>query len=70
MSKEEKLKFLKQSFILIAGLGEEIRQTIEHAREGVKENNANLIIGGLVNIDQAAAHLKNIYEAMLFVHRN
>ena len=70
MTKEERLKFLKQSFTVLEGLAKDITQKIDDAKGGIEGDNANLIIGGLVGIDQTAQHLKNIYEAMLFMHRN
>jgi hypothetical protein len=70
VTKEEKLTFLKQSFSILEKLGKEIQQNIAYAEEGIRENNANLIIGGLVNINQATEHIKNIYETMLFIHRH
>ena len=69
MTREEKLKFLKQSFTVLEGLVQDIAQKMEYGKEGVSEGNANLIIGGLSGIDQAAQHLKSIYDAMLFMHR-
>ncbi|MDR0953633.1 MAG: hypothetical protein LBM71_05625 [Elusimicrobiota bacterium] len=69
MTKNERLAFIKQSLTILKGLSEEINEKISHAQDGVAEDNANLIIGGLAGIDQAAEHLKNIYQAMLFVHR-
>ena len=69
MTKSERLAFLKQSFAVLEGLANEINEKIAYAKDGASEENANLIIGGLAGIDQAAQHLKNIYEAMLFVHR-
>ena len=69
MIREERLKFLKQSFTVLEGLAQEINQKIADAKEGVAEDSANLIIGSLVGIDQAAQHLKNIFESMVFMHR-
>lgn len=69
MTKEEKLKFIKQSYALLEQLVIDINERLTAAEDGVTEDNATLIIGGLVGIDQAAEHLKNIYAAMLFVHR-
>ena len=69
MTREESLKFLKQSFQVLEGLAQDINQRIEYAKEGVTENNANLIIGSLAGVDQTAQHLKNIYEAMVLMHR-
>ena len=69
MTKNERLAFLKQSFTVLKGLSEDINEKIAYAEEGVSEDNANLIIGGLAGVDQAAGHLKNIYEAMLFMHK-
>ena len=69
MTKEQRLEFLKQSFTALEGLTKEINEKTAYAKEGVSGGNANLIIGGLAGIDQAAQHLKNIYDAMLFIHR-
>ncbi|MCL2888471.1 MAG: hypothetical protein FWF35_04155 [Elusimicrobia bacterium] len=70
MTKEEKIRFLKQSFSVLEGLTRDINQKMAYAKEGVEENKANLIIGGLADIDKAALHLKSVYETMLFMHRN
>jgi len=69
MTKEQRLEFLKQSFTALEGLSKEINEKTAYAKEGVSGGNANLIIGSLAGIDQAAQHLKNIYDAMLFIHR-
>ena len=69
MTKSERLAFLKQSFAVLEGLSREINEKIAYAKDGVSEENANLIIGGLAGIGQAAEHLKNIYEVILFVHK-
>jgi hypothetical protein len=68
MTKEEKIKFSKQRFTMLEGLAKDIEQRMGYAKEGVREGNANLIIGSLS--EETAQHLKNIYEAMLFMHRN
>ena len=70
MIKEEKIKILKETFDILKTLTKEINEKVENAKEGVMDNNANLIMGGLADIDKTAQHLKNIYEAMLFIHRN
>jgi hypothetical protein len=69
MTKDERLTFLKQSFTILKGLSEDINEKIAYAEEGVSEDSANLIIGSLAGIEQAAQHLKNIYEAMVFIHQ-
>ena len=69
MTREERLKFLKQSFTVLEGLAQDINQKITDAKEGVTEESANLIIGSLSGIDQTAQHLKNIFEAMVFMHQ-
>lgn len=69
MTKDERLDYFKQSFPALEGLAKEINERILNAKEGIEENNANLIIGSLAGIGEAAEHLKNIYEAMIFIHR-
>jgi hypothetical protein len=69
MTRDERLTFIKQSFTALEGLTSEINEKITHAKEGVSEGNVNLIIGSLAGVDQAAHHLKNIHEAMIFIHR-
>ena len=69
MTGKERITFLKQSLTILEGLGDEIIEKIANAQEGISEGNANLIIGSLVGIDQAAQHLKNVYEAMVFIHQ-
>lgn len=46
-----------------------MQQQIANAQEGVSEKSANLIIGSLAGIEETASHIKNIYEAMVFMHR-
>ncbi|MGB2579446.1 hypothetical protein AAIR98_001365 [Elusimicrobium simillimum] len=70
MKKEEKINFLKQSYNVLEGLAKDINQKMDDAKSGLEEENANLIIGSLSGIEETAQHLKNIYEAMLFIHRN
>lgn len=70
MTKEEKLQFIKQSYSVMEALVKDINERMANAKEGVEENNANLIIGSLANIDKSAQHLKNLHEATTFVCRN
>ncbi|WP_424244247.1 hypothetical protein Dip510_001448 [Elusimicrobium posterum] len=70
MTNEEKVKFLKRSYCVLQGLVKDINQKMDDAKSGLEEENANLIIGSLSGIEETAQHLKNIYEAMLFMHRN
>lgn len=67
MTKEEKLQFIKQSYSVMEALVKDINGKMSNAKEGVGENNANLIIGSLANIDKSAQHLKNLHEAMMFI---
>jgi cell division protein ZapA (FtsZ GTPase activity inhibitor) len=69
MVKEEKTKFIKQSFIILEQLAEDIKERVANAKEGVAINNNNLTMGGLMGIETTAQHLKNIYEAMLYAHQ-
>jgi len=64
-----KLEMLTQSLQILTELSAELQKQIEQAQEGVAEKSANLIMGSLAGIDQTAMHIKNIYEAMLFMHR-
>ena len=70
MTKEEKLQFIKQSYSVMETLVKDINEKMANAKEGMAENNANLIIGSLAEIDKTAQHLKNIHEAMAFIHRS
>ena len=69
MTREEKTKFIKQSFGILEQLVADINERVANAKEGAEENNNNLIIGGLSGIETTAQHLKNIYEAMLYAHQ-
>lgn len=64
-----KLEMLTQSLQILTELSAELQKQIEQAQEGVAEKSANLIMGSLAGIEQTAVHIKNIYEAMLFMHR-
>lgn len=68
MTKEEKLQFIKQSYSVMETLVNDINEKMANAKEGIVENNANLIMGSLAEIDKTAQHLKNIHEAMAFIH--
>lgn len=70
MTKEEKLQFIKQSYRVMEAIVKDINEKMNNAKEGVVENNANLIIGSLADIDKTAQHLKNLHEAMAFIHRD
>lgn len=70
MTKEEKLQFIKQSYSVMETLIKDINERMDNAKEGMEENNANLIIGSLADIDKTAQHLKNLHEAMEFIHKN
>lgn len=69
MKREDQVRFLKQSFSILETLAKDISEKISDANEGISEGNANLIIGSLSGLGEAAEHLKNIYEAMVFIHR-
>ena len=69
MTKEEKTKFIKQSFGILEQLTAAINEHVANAKEGAEENNNNLIIGSLAGIETTVQHLKNVYEAMLYAHK-
>jgi len=69
MTKEEKTKFIKQSFGILEQLAADINERIANAKDGAAENNNNLIMGGLSGIEATAQHLKNVYEAMVYAHQ-
>lgn len=60
---------LTQSLQIVTELSADMQQQIANAQEGVSEKSANLIIGSLAGIEETALHIKNIYEAMVFLHR-
>lgn len=64
-----KLEMLTQSLQILTELSADMQQQIANAQEGVSEKSANLIIGSLAGIEETALHIKNIYEAMVFLHR-
>jgi hypothetical protein len=68
MTKEEKLQFIKQSYRIMETLVKDINEEMSNAKEGVAENSAKLIIGSLADIDKTAQHLKNLHEAMEYIH--
>ena len=64
-----KLEMLTQSLQILTELSADMQQQIANAQEGVSEKSANLIMGSLAGIEKTALHIKNIYEAMVFLHR-
>ena len=64
-----KLEMLTQSLQILTELSADMQQQIANAQEGVSKNSANLIMGSLAGIEETASHIKNIYEAMAFLHR-
>ena len=64
-----KLEMLTQSLQILMELSADMQQQIANAQEGVREKSANLIMGSLAGIEETASHIKNIYEAMMFMHR-
>lgn len=64
-----KLEMLTQSLQILTELSADIQQQIANAQEGVSEKSANLIMGSLAGIEETALHIKNIYEAMVFLYR-
>lgn len=64
-----KLEMLTQSLQILTELSADMQQQIANAQEGVSEKSANLIMGSLAGIEETALHIKNIYEAMMFMHQ-
>lgn len=64
-----KLEMLTQSLQILTELSADMQQQIANAQEGASEKSANLIMGSLAGIEETALHIKNIYEAMVFLHR-
>ncbi len=60
---------LTQSLQIVTELSADMQQQIANAQEGVSEKSANLIMGSLAGIEETASHIKNIYEAMMFMHQ-
>lgn len=60
---------LTQSLQILTELSADMQQQIANAQEGASEKSANLIMGSLAGIEETALHIKNIYEAMVFLHR-
>ena len=69
MEKEEKLAILKSCVGILASLEQEMRQKLEYAKEGIGENNINLVIGGLCGLEHINQRIKSIYDMMVFVQR-
>lgn len=64
-----KLEMLTQSLQILTELSADMKQQIANAQEGASEKSANLIMGSLAGIEDTASHIKNIYEAMMFMYR-
>lgn len=64
-----KLEMLNQSLQILAELTADMQTQIANAQEGAEEKSANLIMGSLHGLDETATHIKNIYEAMTFIHQ-
>lgn len=64
-----KLEMLTQSLQILTELSADMQQQIANAQEGASEKSANLIMGSLAGIEDTASHIKNIYEAMMFMHQ-
>ena len=64
-----KPEMLTQSVQILTELAGDMQKQIANAQEGADEKSANLIMGSLAGLDQTASHIKNIYEAMVFLHR-
>lgn len=58
-----------QSLQILTELSADMQRQIANAQEGVSEKSANLIMGSLAGIEETASHIKNIYEAMVFLYR-
>ena len=67
MGKEEKLAILKSRVEMWSSLEQEMRQKLEYAKEGIGENNINLVIGGLCGMEHLNQRIKSIYDMMVFV---
>lgn len=69
MGKEEKLAILKSCVGMLSSLEQEKKQKLEYAKEGIEENNINLVIGGLCGLEHINQRIKSIYDMMVFVQR-
>ncbi len=69
MGKEEKLAILKSCVGMLFSLAQEMKQKLEYAKEGIEENNINLVIGGVCGLEQVNQRIKSIYDMMVFVQR-
>lgn len=67
MEKKEKLAILKSCVEKLSSLEQEMRQKLEYAKEGIGENNINLVIGGLCGLEHINQRIKSIYDTMVFV---
>ena len=54
---------------MLFSLAQEMKQKLEYAKEGVEENNINLVIGGVCGLEQVNQRIKSIYDMMVFVQR-
>ncbi len=69
MGKEEKLAILKSCVGMLSSLEQEMKQKLEYAKEGIEENNINLVIGDLCGLEHINQPIKSIYDIMVFVQR-
>lgn len=69
MGKEEKLAILKSCVGMLSSLEQEMKQKLEYAKEGIEENNINLVIVGLCGLEHINQRIKSIYDMMVFVQR-
>ena len=69
MSQEEKLVILKSCVGKLFSLHKEMKQKLECSKEGLLEDNINLIIGSLCGLEQLSQRIKSIYDMMIFIQR-
>lgn len=69
MSQEEKIAIMKSCVGMLSALSRQIQQKAEYAKDGIRENNSNQIIGTLCGIEQLGTRIKSIYDTMVFIHR-
>ncbi len=54
---------------MLSSFEQEIQQKLEYAKEGIGENDINLVIGGLCGLAHLGQCIKSIYNMMVFVQR-
>ena len=69
MNEKERLEMIKHSYSLLEGLVRRINERVIDAKEGVKEENQNLIMGSLEGLDETADRLKNVFTVMKYIHQ-